>query len=152
MIVAQAINFAIVIFVLYRYALKPLKKIMDERGATIQGGLDNAKKQEELLRNQEAEYKATLERANNDAAAKMKDAKKDMEAYRADAMEKAHAEVSALVAAGKKQLESDKAAMLSDAKKEIASLVISATEKVLGSTVTGAVDAKLVEENIRDIA
>lgn len=151
MILAQAINFGIVIFVLYRFALKPLKKLMDERGATIQGGLDNAKKQEELLANQEAEYKATLERANNDAAAKMKEAKKDMEAYRAAAMEKAQDEVNALIAAGKKQLESDKAAMLSEVHNEIVSMVISATEKVLGTAVTSAVDAKLVEENIRTI-
>ena len=49
MILAQIINFAVVFFVLYKFALKPLKKLMDERSATISGGLDNAKKQEEHL-------------------------------------------------------------------------------------------------------
>ena len=45
LIVAQLVNFAVVILVLWRFALKPLGKLMDERGQTIAGGLENAKKQ-----------------------------------------------------------------------------------------------------------
>ena len=49
MIIAQLINFVVVFFVLYRYALKPLAKLMEERGTTIEDGLKNADKQKELL-------------------------------------------------------------------------------------------------------
>ena len=41
LIVAQLVNFAVVILVLWRFALKPLGKLMDERGQTIAGGLEN---------------------------------------------------------------------------------------------------------------
>ena len=44
------------------FRTKPLKKLMDERGETIAGGLDNAKKQAELLKAQQAEYDKALQR------------------------------------------------------------------------------------------
>ena len=151
LIVAQAINFALVIFVLYRFALKPLKKLMDERGAKIEGGLQNAKKQEELLAAQEAEYKATLEKARTEAAQIMKDVKTDAEKKRAEMLETAKIEAASIFAAGKKQLEGEKEKMLTDAKKELVSLVVDATEKVLGKSVNEKVEAKLVEESIKSI-
>ena len=128
LIVAQAVNFVVVLAVLYFFALKPLKKMMDERGATIAGGLENAKKQEELLAKQTEEYQAMMQKANADAMAKMKDAKKDLEAFRAKEMEKIQDESTALRATNAKQLEADKAIMLEEVKKEAVSFVIAATE------------------------
>ena len=152
LMVAQAVNFAIVIIVLYFAALKPLKKLMDERGATIQSGLDNAKKQEALLAAQQAEYDAKLSEARTEAANMMKEVKKDAEAKRNELIEKAQADVTATIAAGKAQLAADKAKMLEDAKKELVALVMNATEKVLGTAVTEKVETKLVEDSIKSIS
>lgn len=151
LIVAQAINFLIVLLVLYFFALKPLKKMMEERGATIEGGLDNAKRQEELLANAQSEYEAMIAKANSEAATKMKEVKKDADAKTAQMMEKAQADVAATIAAGKVQLEAEKAKMMEEAKKELTALVVSATEKVLGGVVTEKIDAKIVEESIKQI-
>jgi F-type H+-transporting ATPase subunit b len=146
--VAQAINFAIVILVLYFFALKPLKKLMDERTQTIAGGLDNAKKQEELLKAQQEEYDKTLANARAEAQTIMKDVKKDAEAKRAQLLASAQDESKAILESGKKQLESEKAKMLDDAKKELVSLVVAATGKVLGDNMSEKIDTKLVEDSI----
>jgi F-type H+-transporting ATPase subunit b len=151
LIVAQAINFVVVLAVLYFFALKPLKKMMDERGETIKGGLDNADKQKELLSAQEKEYAAALAAARAEAAVMLKEAKKDTEAYRNDMMAKAQADVVASIESGKKQLEAEKVKMVDEAKKEIVSLVMSATEKVLGKAMTAPIESKLVEESIKNI-
>lgn len=151
LMIAQAINFLIVILVLYFFALKPLKKLMDERGAMIAGGLENAEKQKELLANAQTEYEAMIAKANSDAAAKMKEAKNDAEAKTAQMMEKAQADVAAAITAGKIQLEAEKATMMQEAKKELTALVVSATEKVLGGVVTEKIDAKIVEESIKQL-
>ncbi len=151
LIVAQAVNFVVVIAVLYFFALKPLKKLMDERGATIKGGLDNAEKQKELVAEQQKQYDAALAEARAQAAVMLKEAKKDTEAYRADMMAKAQADVAASIESGKKQLEAEKGKMMDEAKKELVSLVMGATEKVLGSAVSEKVESKLVEESIKNI-
>ena len=151
LIVAQAINFIVVLLVLYFFALKPLKKLMDERGATIAGGLDNAKKQEALLASAQTEYEAMIAKANADGAAKMKEVKKDAEAKGAEMMKKIQDEATAAREANKKQLEADKLKMLEEVKKEAIAFVMSATEKVLSGAVTEKVDSKLVEESIKGI-
>ena len=151
LMLAQLINFAVVIVVLWIFALKPLKKLMDERGETIKGGLDNAEKQKELLAQQKEDYDAALAEARAQAAAMLKETKKEVEVVRADMMQKAQSDVTASIEAGKKQLESEKQKMMEEAKKEIVSLVMSATEKVLGGAVSEKVEAKLVEESIKNI-
>ncbi len=151
LMVAQVVNFAIVFIVLYVFAIKPLKKLMDERGKTIKGGLDNAKLQAELVAGAKADYDAAIRAANADAAAKMQEARKELDAYRAAETEKAQAAASEILAAGRRQLEADKAAMLAGAKQEIAGLVVAATEKVLGTVAEGKIDRALVDESIKEI-
>ncbi|MEI6316785.1 MAG: F0F1 ATP synthase subunit B [bacterium] len=150
-IIAQAINFALIYTVLWYFALKPLKKLMDERSATITGGLDNAKKQEELLKAQQEEYDKTLANARAEAQTIMKDVKKDAEAKRAQLLAAAQDESKQILENGKKQLESEKVKMLDDAKKELVSLVVAATGKVLGDNMSEKIDTKLVEDSITKI-
>ena len=151
MIIAQVIDFAVVFFVLYKFALKPLTKLMDERAATITGGLDNAKKQEELLKAQQEQYDQTLAQARADAQTLMKEVKKDAEEKRAQIMEAAQKDSAAIFENGKKQLESEKAKMLDEAKKELVTLIVNATEKVLGENIGEKIEAKLVEDSIKEI-
>ena len=150
-IIAQAINFALIYAVLWYFALKPLKKLMEERSATISGGLDNAKKQEELLKAQQEQYDATLAQARAEAQTIMKDVKKDAEAKRAQILAMAQDESKAIFENGKKQLNDEKAKMLDEAKKELVNLVVSATGKVLGENVSEKIETTLVEKSIGKI-
>lgn len=151
LIVAQAVNFIVVIAVLYYFALRPLSKLMDERGKTIAGGLENAKKQEELLVKQKEEYDAALAQARAEGALIMKEAKKDAEKKRAELLAKAEEDALGVIAAGKKQLEAEKMQMLDEAKKELVGMITNATEKVLGAVVTDRVESKIVEESIKEL-
>ena len=151
MIVAQAINFVVVFAVLYFFALKPLTKLMNERTLTISGGLDNAKKQEELLKAQQEEYDKTLAKARVEAQVIMKEVKKDADAKRAQILATAQDESKAIFENGKKQLSEEKIKMLDEAKKELVSLVVSATGKVLGENVSEKIETTLVEKSIGKI-
>ena len=151
MILAQIINFAVVFFVLYKFALKPLKKLMDERSATISGGLDNAKKQEELLKAQQEQYDQTLAQARAEAQTIMKEVKKDAEEKRAQILATAGDESKAIFESGKKQLADEKAKMLDEAKKELVTLIVSSTEKVIGENMSEKIEAKLVEDSIKEV-
>lgn len=151
LILAQAINFAVVIAVLYYFALKPLKTLMDERGKTIQGGLDNAQKQQSLLAEQEALYQQTLADARSEAVSIMNTVTKEAETKRSELIAGAQSEATAIVAAGKKELEQEKQKMILEAKKEIATLVFAVTEKVVGTVAKERVEP-LIEEGVSAIA
>ena len=152
LIIAQGINFVVVILVLWYFALRPLGKLMDERGKTIAGGLDNAKKQEELLKAQKAEYDATLAQARSEASEIMQGIKKEAETKRVSMLATAEDEVKATIDAGRKQLETEKQKMLADAKNELTELVIQVSQKVFEDGMTPKIDHAVVAENIKKLS
>ncbi len=150
-IIAQMVNFGIVFFVLYRYAIKPLGIIMDERGKTITKGLSDAKENASKLAETEKAYADALAEARREASDIVSSAKKNAEVEKNRIMESAKAEANTILTTGKSQLEAEKAKMLSDAKKELADIVIAATEKVLEGTVKGGVESALVTKSINEV-
>ncbi len=147
-LIAQLINFAVVIFVLYRFAIKPLGKLMSERSANIEKGLADAKVNAETLLKTQAEYDKALAEARKEASDIFAKAKKDAEMKKNEMLEDAKKEVSKIMAQGTATLEEEKKKMLDDAKKELASLVTSATEKVLTKGISEKIDAALIETSV----
>jgi len=147
-IIAQAVNFAIVFVVLYIFALKPLSKLMAERSEKIAKGIDDAKINEKLLSETRAEYEATLVKARNEANKIFQDGKKEAEAKKVLMLEDAKKEVSVVIENGKKTLEMEKIKMVEDAKKEIIALAMLATEKIISNKVSSSFDEKTVLDNV----
>ncbi len=144
-ITAQAINFLIVLFVFYFLAYKPLKKVMHERNTEIKGGLNDAKKNKEILAQTQKEYDAMLAKAREEAHVLFQEGKKEAEGKRADMLAQANADVEQMITNGKKILEAEKNKMVEDAKKEIVSLVVRATEKLLEQEDTKGFDEKVIK-------
>lgn len=146
-IIAQAINFGVVIVVLYFLALKPLKKVMSDRTEMIEKGLSDAKENAALVANTQKDYEATISKAKEEAHVIFQSGKADAEARKAEMIRVAQDEVSRMVDQGKKNLEAEKIKMVDEAKKEIVSLVVSATEKLLADQS----DNNTTEKTIKNI-
>jgi F-type H+-transporting ATPase subunit b len=145
-IIAQGINFAIVLALIYFFALKPLKKVMNERTDIISGGLNDAKTNAELLLNTKREYDAVLIKAREEAHTIFQDGKREAEEKKKEMMNNTHTEIEEMISSGKKVLESEKIKMIEEAKKEIVSLVVKATEKLLESHKDESFNNKAVEQ------
>ena len=145
-IVAQAVNFAVVFVVLYIFALKPLSKLIAERSEKISKGIDDAKTNAKLLEETRAEYEAALVKARSEANKIFQDGKKEAEVKKSAMLEDAKKEVTLAIENGKKMLETEKIKMVEEAKKEIVSLAIATTEKLLNGKIDGSFNHKTVEE------
>jgi F-type H+-transporting ATPase subunit b len=131
LMIAQIINFGLVFLVFYFLAAKPLRKLMKDRTEEIEGGLVNAKTNEELLKATKKEYESALQKARLEADAIFNESKKEVVKKREEMLENAKKEVATMIDAGKKSLEQEKTKMVNDAKNELASLAILAAEKVM---------------------
>ncbi len=145
-IVAQAVNFAVVLAVLYFFALKPLNKLMAERSEKIGKGVKDAKANAELLQATKAEYESALAKARAEANDIFQSGKKEVEAKRAEMLESAKAEVKMMIEGGRKTLEAEKAKMVENAKKEVVALIVAATRKVLDDKADSSSDARSAKE------
>jgi len=145
-LIAQAVNFAIVLVILYMFALKPLKKILNERTTTIEGGISDAKANAEILKNTKKEYDSIVAKARTEAHEIFQEGKKEAEAKKAEMLVLAQKDVEVMINNGKKTLESEKIKMVEEAKSEIVSLVVKATEKLLESNTDKSIDEKALNQ------
>lgn len=149
LLIAQIVNFLILVFVLYRFAYKPILKILDDRTEKIEKGLKDAQTvQDKLLAIEDKEKKVLL--------TARKEAQKIIQQSENTALKNAKdLEISAKVQSGKiledakKQIEQEKNKAVKEAKTEIAELVMSATEKIIGEKIDSSKDKELIEKVIK---
>lgn len=150
-IAMQFVSFAILAFVLYRFAIKPTLATMDERNAKIDAGLKNAEA-----------TAAKLAEAQAAAAAQLKDAQlaanKIIDEARKTAKELSEREaaatterVNAQLAKAQQSIELEHKKMLEEARGEIARLVVTTTERVLAKKLTDADRAAYNEAAAREL-
>lgn len=145
-LIAQAVNFTIIFALLYFFALKPLKKIMNERTNTIEKGIADAKHNAELVTKATKDYEEVISKARKEAQDLFQEGKKDAENKKAQMLAVAQTEVESMIATGKKNLESEKNKMVEEAKAEIVSLVVAATEKILKDQGDKSVTEKAIKK------
>ncbi len=150
-LIAQLVNFGVVVFVLYRYAIKPLNKLMKERSGTIEKGLSDAKANAETLLKTQDEYDKALADARKEASTILAGVRKDAEIKKSEMLDDAKKEVAKTLAQGAVALDEEKRKMLDDAKKELASLVTSATEKILTKGVSEKIDGMIIEQSVKEL-
>lgn len=136
LLLAQVVNFGILLFVLKRYAYQPMLKMMDERTAKIERGLLDAEAAQVKLREMEEKEKAVLMEAR--AEAKKILVETDEAAKKRDALKVAETEerVKKLLADAEVKISDDRSKMLADAKGELAETVLLAVEKILKEKTT----------------
>ena len=149
--VAQLVNFAIVVWVLKRFAFGPIVKALEERRQRI----DTAIKDAELIEQQKVEFDswktAEMAKVRQQVSDTLGKAQADADAARSDAMNKTRAEQEQLIASGKSQIAAEAAASRAEVTKEAAELVTMATEKVLGEKMTDVQDSKLIQRAINGL-
>ncbi len=147
----QLLSFAILAYVLYRFAIKPTLATMDERNRQIEAGLKNAEataaKLAEATAAAAAQLKAAQVEANKIVDESRKAAKELSERETAAATERANA----LVAKAQQAIELEHKKMLADAQKEIARLVVATTERVLAKRLSDADRAAYNESATREL-
>ncbi len=136
LLLAQVVNFGILLWVLKRYAYKPMLAMMDERTTKIERGLADAEAAQVKLREMEEKEKQILSEARSEA--KKIIAEMDEAAKKRDALKLAETEerVKKLLADAEVKIAEDRSRMLLDAKGELAETVTLAVEKILKENTT----------------
>jgi len=149
LIIAQAINFAIVFSVLYWFAFKPLAKVMAERTGKISKSLDEAKLIEEKLAQTNEEFNKTIGEAKKQANIILEKAAAQAETKKHETIVRAKEEIGVIINQEKQKMQSEKAITLKEIRKEVADLVILTVEKVLSEKVDAKKDREIIRKIIK---
>lgn len=148
LLLAQVVNFVVVLLVLKRFAYQPMLKLLDERTAKIEKGLVDAESASRKLSEMEMKEKAVLADARTEAKRIL--AETDEAAAKRDAakMTETEARVKKLLEESENKIAEDRKKMLEEAKRELADTVLMAVEKVLSEKMDSAKEKELIERNL----
>ncbi len=151
-IVMQLISFAILAFVLYRFAFKPVFATLDERNAKIADGLKYAEDMKQQLADAQEEKKRVLQEASVEAKKLIEEARQAAESRIEKASQEAIQQAEGILTKAEQQIELDRQKMLSDARSEIARLVVATTSKVLSRDLSSDERNRFLESASSDLA
>jgi len=147
-----AISMVIFLFIMYKFALPPIMKALDDRETNIRESLEAAEKAlakaEEVSKNNEA----VLREAEAKAQQIRKDAVKDAEVLRADRIEKTRLEAEKLLSDARATIEQEKKQALAELRKEVITLAIEASTKILKENMDTEKNQKLINTFVDDLS
>lgn len=149
--VAQLVNFAIVLFILWRWVYKPLLKVMDERTSKIEKSLADARAIEEERKQLEVTKAAEITRAKDEARLILEQAAQKANAIAQMLQERAKKEVEDIVVAARTGIAVERETMRADLRKETLALAAMIAQKVLAEKFTAKDDEHLLRKAFESV-
>lgn len=131
LLLAQIVNFTVLLTVLTIFVYRPLLRVIDERRERIRKSMEDA---EHIAHEKEAIAKArqeALRKIDQECGAFLEKAKNDAERLKADILHAADTEAKHLLTKGHEQLRSERAQALQDMQKSLTASILQITEKIL---------------------
>jgi len=126
------VSFSLVLFVLGKYAWKPIMKGIHQREDTIEKALEAANEAKKEMLKLKAGNEQLLRDAKDERDALMRDARKLKEAILDEAREKANQEADRIIENARENIQFEKMAAINELKNQIASISIEIAEKLIG--------------------
>jgi F-type H+-transporting ATPase subunit b len=149
LILAQLVNFAIVLFVLKRYAYGPVLKMMEERSDKIEKGIADAENAGKKLTEITEKEKEVLVEARKQAQEIIAKAEATAIKSKEEIIVEAKSQSEKILADSAKKIEQEKNQMMQEVKGQIAELVVAATGKIIDEKIDSQKDADLIAKAIR---
>jgi F-type H+-transporting ATPase subunit b len=140
------------IFLLKKFAWKPILDAVNEREQGIKNALESAESARNEMQNLQADNQRILQEARAERDAMLKDARAMNEKMVADAKNEAQEQGQKMIDQAKAAIESEKNAAMADLKSQVATLSLSIAEKILKDELSNKESqTKLVDQLLGDV-
>jgi F-type H+-transporting ATPase subunit b len=143
--------FVIALFVLRRWILPPIGKVLDGRARAIEGDIDDAQRIRDEADKILAEYRERLKEARAQSEEIVQRARQTADAHEHEAREHGQEILAEAAKRAERDIDAATKRALDDIRREVADLTILATEKVTRKTLNDADQRRLVEEALSEM-
>lgn len=133
----QTIVFLVLMFLMAKFAWKPILNSVRNREQSINDALASAENARKEMQNLKADNDQLLKEARAERDAILKEARELKEKTIADASEEAKAKADKIVADAKRSIEQEKQSAMAELKNQVAELSIEIAEKVVRKELSG---------------
>lgn len=145
-LIAQLINFTILLIVLGWAFKKFLFPMLDERRKRIQDGLEASDEAKKRLAQTETETAAELDKARQEGQGLIGQAQQMSARIQEEARQSARAETETLLERARSEIQLERDAAIADLRREFADLTITAAERVIRRSLDRTAHRELIQE------
>lgn len=145
-LVSQIVNFTILAVFLYLVGYKPVLRMMDERRARIEKGIQDAEAASRRAAEAQEEFERRVAEAKREAQEIIAQATAQGEKAREEILARARTEAQQLIARAKDEIRLEREQALAELQREVADLTILVSSKVLGEVVDEERQRRLIRE------
>ncbi|MDQ1284421.1 MAG: F-type H+-transporting ATPase subunit b [Patescibacteria group bacterium] len=149
LLIAQVVNFTIVLLVLYKFAYGPILKTLNDRTKKIEKGLKDSEDAGKKLAEITEKEKEVLAKAKKEAQGIIKKSEEEAKKNAENLVMEAKIQTQKIAVEAKKQIEQEKDKMMAEIKSEVAELVVAAAGKILGEKIDSGKDKELIERSMQ---
>lgn len=148
----QTLIFIALIFLLRKFAWKPILGAINEREDGIKKALESAEKARKEMASLQSDNEETLKKARAERDTLLKEAREIKQKLIDDAKNEANVEAKKIIVQAQETIVSEKNAAIVDLKKQVANLSVDIAEKVLEEKLSDdKAQMKLVKELVKDV-
>lgn len=147
-VVWMVVVFAIVLFILGKYAWKPILGALKQRDQSIENALQSAENARKDIEKIKADNEKIMAQAREERDQMMTEAREIKEKLVAEAKKQANDEAEKIIKSAKQAIENEKATVITDIRKQVAAYSIEIAEKILRHKLK---DDKEQEEMIEEL-
>lgn len=150
LLLAQIVNFLILLGLLYLVAYKPIMRMLDERSRKIKESMEQTEFIKEQAAQAEEEVKKQLETAAKEGQEVITRAAKTGEELRQKAQQQAKQEGEALINRARAEIQRERDEAIDELRKEVADLTILAAGKVIDRSLDKKAHRQLIDKVLEE--
>lgn len=144
------INIILLFILLKIFLFKPLRKMMDERTASIQNDIDSAEKAKLESQELAEANRETLAQARKEAQDIIAQAKQEAASVKSELLKSSQEEAKQLIDSANKNIAVERQKALQEAQSQIADLAIAAASKIVGENLGDENNRRLVDNFLEE--
>lgn len=149
LLAANTLTFFLVLWVLRKFAYRPILNVLERRQAQVAEGMAAAKQSQTELAAIQQQKQEILRAAKLEGAALIAAAREQAEAAKTKIAAEAQDEATATLQRAKAQLQRERETMIASAKTELADVIVAATAKVLDQHLDEAAQATMTKSAVK---
>lgn len=150
-LLSQIVNFLLLLFILQRFAYKPVLRMLNERRERIKTAMEEAEEARRKAAQAEEEYQRRIEEARKEAEAIISRAEEQATQLRGEILAQAQEEARALRQKAEAEIELLRRQALAGVQEQIADLAILAASKVIGQSLDEKGHRRLISEFLAEV-
>ena len=150
-LLVSLVSFAVLFVVMWKFALPPITKMLDERADKIKDSLEKAEEtrvEAERLLN---EYKEQLAAARLESSRVIEQGRKVAETMKDEIVAKANEERESILARAREEIQGEKRVALAELQASVADLSVAVAGRIIGTTLSASDHAALIEKYVAEV-